>query len=84
MAEHGDTPTIWMQWKGTDACFDFWCACTDEDPEGDFGHADLRFAYAIECARCGRKYDMPQTLELLPFSGKYEPVIVNGFGDDLG
>lgn len=78
--QHGDTPTIWIQWKGTKVCFDFWCECVKETPDENFGHADIDWnAYAIQCARCGRKYDVPQTVKLLPFSGKWEPVLVDGF-----
>lgn len=69
--EHGTTPSVWVQWKGTRVCFDFWCECSAVD--GDFGHADIEYsAYAIECGRCGRKYDMPQTLPLQPFTGQHD------------
>ncbi|MDL5351182.1 hypothetical protein [Microbacterium sp. zg-YB36] len=76
----GALPHIWVQWKATTACFDFWCECVSEDSQGDFGHGDVDYAYAVQCARCGRRYDLPQTLPLLPFSGKFEAAVVDGFG----
>lgn len=80
--EHGSTPTIWVQWKGTEPCFDFWCECSEVD--GDFGHADFDAPapYAIQCARCGRKYDLPQTLPLLPYTGEFRAEDVGGFGHE--
>lgn len=72
---------VWVQWKGTDACFDFHCLCENEDPNDDFGHWDGYGAYAIQCGRCGRKYDLPQTLELKKYSGSWEPVLVGGFNE---
>lgn len=83
--EHGTTPTIWIQWKGTDVCFDFWCECSDPESNCDFGHADFDAPapYAVQCARCGRKYDLPQTLPLLPYSGEWEAKPVDGYEEDF-
>ena len=69
-----EMPTVWIQYKGTDICFDFHCECGRED----MGHYDGYGAYAVQCSACGRKYDLPQTLKLEPFSGKWEPVIAHG------
>lgn len=67
-------PTVYIQYKGTDICLDLHCECGAED----FGHFDGYFAYAIECHACGRKYDMPQTVRLEPFSDRHDPVIAYG------
>lgn len=47
---------VFLQWKGIDACFDFWCEC------GANAHYDGYFAYCIQCSECGAKYVMPFTL----------------------
>lgn len=52
-------PHGWIQWKGTDACFDVRCEC------GELGHIDGEFAYAIKCASCGRVYAVGQHIELV-------------------
>lgn len=61
-----DHPSAWVQWKGTDVCLDFRCIC-DED---FLGHYDGYGAYALECPRCGRVYEVQQTLtlRLAPFT----------------
>lgn len=76
-------PFVRVQWKGTDACFDLWCECSLTDPQQAFGHFDGYQAYAIECTNCGRKWDLPQELPLLPFSGTWEPQPVRGFAEDV-
>jgi len=59
-----DEPHVFMQWKGTDACFDFHCVC------GYWGHFDGFFAYHIKCRNCGRQYEMPVHLFLRPVDDK--------------
>ena len=50
----GDPPAeAFIQWKGTDVCFDFWCPC------GGGGHFDGYFAYTVKCSDCGAVYEMP-------------------------
>lgn len=44
---------IFLQWKNTDACFDFYCEC------GAQFHFDGYFAYAVCCSACGSTYEMP-------------------------
>jgi len=51
--------TASIQWKGTDVCLDFSCAC------GGSGHVDGEFVYAIQCADCGTTYAMPRTVQLV-------------------
>lgn len=51
---------MYVQWKGTDVCLDFTCAC------GYCPHYDGPFAYYLRCAECGRTYRMPDTYRLDP------------------
>jgi hypothetical protein len=46
-------PHVFLQWKGTDACFDFHCEC------GASCHFDGDFAYAVKCPHCGTVWEMP-------------------------
>lgn len=47
---------IFVQWKGTDVCFDFWCEC------GAQGHFDGYFAYQVRCPKCEAVFAMPSTV----------------------
>lgn len=53
---HDDEPNVFIQWKGTDVCFDFWCEC------GEQGHYDGFFAYSLRCGACGAVWAMPSTV----------------------
>lgn len=44
---------VFIQWKGTDVCFDFHCDC------GAHSHFDGDFAYFYECPGCRQLYEMP-------------------------
>jgi len=46
-------PSVFIQWKGTDVCMDFYCDC------GAQGHFDGDFAYAVKCQHCGQAWEMP-------------------------
>jgi len=50
--EHPE-PYAFIQWKGTDACFDFYCDCDG------FNHFNGDFAYVVKCAECGQEWEMP-------------------------
>lgn len=52
-------PSLFIQWKGTDACLDFHCLC------GKDGHYDGLFAYGLRCSHCKRVYTLPDTLTLV-------------------
>lgn len=72
---------VFIQWKGTDVCFDLNCPC------GNGGHYDGYFAYRIRCASCGAEYVMPTTIIPLPADqaeGVYphDPVIVPAADDE--
>ena len=45
-------PHARLQWKGTDACIDFYCDC------GIASHIDGDFIYYVECGNCGRIYEL--------------------------
>lgn len=49
-------PYAFLQWKGTDACFDFHCEC------GAHCHFDGYFAYTVKCPHCGAAWEMPFNL----------------------
>lgn len=51
---------VFLQWKGTDACFDFYCPC------GTTQHIDAQFAYYVKCPRCDVVYQMPYNLIATP------------------
>ena len=51
-----ERPEVFLQWKGTDACFDFHCEC------GAFCHFDGMFAYNVRCPKCKSVYQMPFNL----------------------
>lgn len=59
-------PSVYVQWKGTDVCLDFYCPCAPEDDRAGVGHFDGYHAYALECPSCGRKYRLPDELHLTP------------------
>lgn len=49
-------PHAFLQWKNTDACFDFYCEC------GVHCHHDGYFAYTVQCPKCGTVWEMPSNL----------------------
>lgn len=51
-------PNVFIQWKGTDVCLDFYCKC------GRHHHVDAWFVYGLKCAPCGRTYAMPSSIAL--------------------
>lgn len=65
-----DAPYAYIQWKGTDACFDFHCVC------GAHLHHDGYFAYAVQCGRCARSWDMPAYVHPRPSTGEHEPIVL--------
>jgi hypothetical protein len=44
--------SMFIQWKGTNVCLDFYCPC------GAHGHLDGDFAYHVKCPACGQVYEM--------------------------
>lgn len=48
----GSDAEMFIQWKGTSLCMDFYCEC------GRDGHINDTFAYFVECGGCGAIYEM--------------------------
>jgi hypothetical protein len=48
----GSDADMFIQWKGTQVCMDFYCPC------GAHGHLDADFAYNVECPSCGSVFEM--------------------------
>lgn len=57
-----ERPRAFIQWKGTDVCADYYCAC------GDKFHVDGRFAYVLKCPHCKRLYAAACFVNLLEIS----------------
>lgn len=54
--ENVDYPHVFIQWKGTDVCMDFYCEC------GEHCHFDGDFAYTVECPHCHAVWEMPHNV----------------------
>lgn len=67
-------PHAWIQWKGTNACLDFYCDC------GEHTHFDGDFAYHLQCCKCGEVYFMNGHIEIIKLEEKPEMSQVT-FGD---
>lgn len=54
----GERPQVhaFLQWRGTDACFDFYCDC------GEATHFDGYFARVVKCGARGQLWQMPFNL----------------------
>lgn len=64
-----DDPTnVFIQWKGTNACFDFYCKC------GFQSHYDGYFAYVVQCPACDQRYAMPSSMQLMEVDSVGDPV----------
>lgn len=48
----GSDARMFIQWKGTGVCMDFYCEC------GAHVHGDGYGAYNVECGACGAFYEM--------------------------
>lgn len=51
--------SVFIQWKGTDVCLDFWCEC------GGAGHVDGMFVHSVRCPGCGKAWTLPHTIALV-------------------
>ena len=80
MTEHpftkpaGSDASMFIQWKGTDVCLDFTCAC------GATGHLDTDFAYFVECPSCGAVYEMGTQVivkRIVPAQAHIEPKVMD-------
>lgn len=50
---------VFIQWKGTSECLDFYCECGDQ-----FHVCGNMFVYALKCSSCGSIYEMPSSVAL--------------------
>ena len=73
--EMSDAPNVFLQWKGTDACMDFWCPCGAE------WHFDGYFAKELTCGACGQTWELPHDLTPEPVTPTCPLTLV--FGDPV-
>lgn len=58
-----------LQWKGTDACYDFYCPCgMDDDDLGLGNHCDGLFQQWFACSGCGRVWCLPNRIAAVEVS----------------
>lgn len=57
----GQESEVFIQYKGTDICLDFWCECGAE------GHFDGFFCHSIRCHGCDTVWVLPHTIVLEKF-----------------
>lgn len=67
---------VFLQWKGTDACFDFTCEC------GYSAHFDGEFAYILHCNGCGAYWEMPYDLFPKKIDSPHTSVVVEMESND--
>lgn len=65
---------IYIQWKGTDACFDFYCDCGLQSHLDDYG------AYAVKCPGCGSVYELRGAAHKVETT-QFNPVLLDGDRD---
>ncbi len=56
LSENTKHPRVYIQWKNTFVCIDFYCDC------GASCHFDGDFCYTVKCPHCGTVWEMPQIL----------------------
>lgn len=74
MSDTHDAPSVFIQYKGTDICLDFTCAC------GHSAHYDGYMAYTLRCPECGRFFAMEQFPRLTEVPA--EKFAINMWDDD--
>lgn len=66
--------TVFLQWKGTDVCYDFYCPCSPEEPQHFDGYFGQRFtcgstrddeAEPPEGGFCGKTWELPWNLSAI-------------------
>lgn len=65
--ENHENPHGFVQWKGTSVCLDVYCVC------GVHGHIDDEFVYYVECAKCGRVFEVNPHVRLHEVPGGAPP-----------
>lgn len=69
-----------LQWKNTDACYDFYCPCNPEEPQHWDGYFGQWFICGSEPEEdrdpgliyCGKTWWLPNRVEAVEVSGKGE------------
>lgn len=67
----------WIQWKGTNVCMDFYCAC------GAHLHIDDEFCYHVKCMHCGSVYMMNGHVEAIKVEVPSGGAIIEAWDDDF-
>lgn len=52
-------PFARLQWQGTEACLDLYCACGDGD------HLDEWAPFVVKCRNCGRIYALSPYIQMV-------------------
>jgi hypothetical protein len=60
----GSDAEMFIQWKGTEVCLDFYCPC------GVQGHVDADFAYFLRCPACDTTYELGSQVIVKKFEGE--------------
>jgi hypothetical protein len=55
-------PNVFIQWKGTQSCCDYYCTC------GEQWHLDTDFAYYTRCPACKQAYRVGCNITLYPLT----------------
>jgi len=55
-------PNVFIQWKGTDVCGDYYCVC------GEQWHLDEDFVYYTRCPACKQAYRVGCHVRLYPLT----------------
>lgn len=64
-----NAPYAFIQWKGTDVCLDWHCAC------GEQYHLDASFLYAVQCGACQCVYALEPFVRLVANRDGATPVV---------
>lgn len=59
LERYAGQPNGRLQWKGTDACLDFYCVC------GVHLHFDAYFLYNVQCGHCQRYFHLNPNIEII-------------------
>jgi hypothetical protein len=71
-------PDLFLQWKGTDACLDLYCAC------GQDLHFDGYFAHELTCGHCGQTWELPHKLAVTPVEPSRQLTLIFDETDVIG
>lgn len=75
--QYKDLPHGRLQWKGTDACMDFYCKC------GAHLHFDVDFLYNIKCGHCNTVYWLNPHIEAIELEVPMSDNLQVGLDEDI-